>query len=572
MSTEPDTAGARSRLKPDYRDFFDAPWVGSLFRPLLIALVAASLVAGPVALLRVMGTTWQLGYVLPCALLAALEGVYSTLRLGRPNWRDRRGLVFRLGEIILLLVLFRIAVWAFSAGWPSLDDLKLWLRQPVAFLDSQFFFFGIWVVMAWGLAIGITGDFLDLALQPDEIAAHDSHAWGESRSEVRAGRATARGDILGRFAARWMVGGVVLVLFASLSQVNLGLSDGGRIRIGLSGLGLSAELVIALLCYFLAGLLLISQGRLAVLRGRWFNQDVDVQPIVLQRWQTNSLLAVLLVGLIAALLPMGTTSWLSMAIEALIALFMRLMYLLFFLLVALLTFLLWPLRFLFQSRQESAIEQMQPLAIPTQTEAVSRLPDWLGGAVLWIVIALVIAYFGLTYLNAHGLLKGRPAQWLMRLHYWWRARWARASAAIQAAAHALGQRIQLPRVRGPASPGAPAVRLSALTPRDRVRYFYLRMVGRAAERGLTRRPNETPSEFAQHLETQWPDAEEDVEALTEAFLAARYDRRPIPPSAAQGVQAIWRRVMRSLRGASLAAQDPQERHQASSSDEKTPKS
>ncbi len=95
MNTEPDTTGARSRRKSDYRDFFDAPWVGSLFRPMLIALVAASLVAGPVALLRVAGTTWQLGYVLPFALLAALEGVYSTLRLGRPNWRDRRGLVFR---------------------------------------------------------------------------------------------------------------------------------------------------------------------------------------------------------------------------------------------------------------------------------------------------------------------------------------------------------------------------------------------------------------------------------------------------------------------------------------------
>jgi Domain of unknown function (DUF4129) len=548
MSTEPDTTGARSRLKPDYRDFFDAPWVGGLFRPILIALVAASLVAGPVALLRVMGTTWHLGYVLPCALLAALEGVYSTLRLGRPTWRDRRGLVFRLGEIILLLVLFRIAVWAFSAGWPSLDDLKLWLRQPVAFLDNQFFFFGIWVVMAWGLAIGITGDFLDLALQPDEIAAHDIHGWGESRSEVRVGRATARGDILGRFAARWMVGGVVLVLFASLSQVDVGLTERGTIQVGLNGFGLSAELVIALLCYFLAGLLLISQGRLAVLRGRWFNQDVDVQPIVLRRWQTNSLLAVLLVGLIAALLPMGTTSWLSMAIGALIALFMRLMYLLFFVLMLILSVLLWPLRFLFQSRTESPVEQVQPLAIPTQAETVSRLPDWLGGAVLWIIIALVIAYFGLTYLNAHGLLKGRPAHWLMRLRYWWRARWARASAAIHAAANALGQRIQLPRARGPAGIGAPSVRVSSLTPRDRVRYFYLRMVRRAAERGLVRRPHETPSEFARQLEGQWPDAEDDVEALTTAFLAARYDHRPIPPAAAQGAQAVWRRVMRALRG------------------------
>ena len=142
-STRPDTDGARSRPKSHYQDFFDAPWVGSVFRPILIALVAASLVAGPVALLRVMGTTWQLGYVLPCALLAALEGVYSTLRLGRPSWRDRRGLIFRLGEIVLLLVLFRIAVWAFSAGWPGLDDLKLWLRQPVAFLDIQYAVAGV---------------------------------------------------------------------------------------------------------------------------------------------------------------------------------------------------------------------------------------------------------------------------------------------------------------------------------------------------------------------------------------------------------------------------------------------
>ncbi len=447
-------------------------------------------------------------------------------------------------------MLFRIAVWAFSAGWPSLDDLKLWLRQPVAILDGQFFFFGIWIVMAWGLAIGITGDFLDLALQPDEIAAHDSHAWGESRSEARAGRATSRGDILGRFAARWMVGGFVLVLFASLSQVDLGLSDGGRIRIGLSGLGLSAELVIALLCYFLAGLLLISQGRLAVLRGRWFNQDVDVQPIVLQRWQTNSLLAVLLVGLVAALLPMGTTSWLSMAIETVLALFMRLMYLLFFLLVALLTFLLWPLRFLFQSRSESPAEQMQPLAIPTQTEAVSRLPDWLGGAVLWIVIALVIAYFGLTYLNAHGLLKGRPAQWLMRLRY--------------LVARALGQSLsrhpgRCPRVGAthPTPPHArPRIAGSARRAPQRLDAARPCALLLSAHGGPRRRAGSDQATERDPL---------GIRAASRNPMARRrgrrrgidrgllggacYDRRPIPPSAAQGVQAVWRRVMRELRGA-----------------------
>ena len=250
--------------RPGYQDFFDAAWVGSIFRPLLIALVAASVVGGPLAMLHLFAPSWRLGYALPFAFAVALEGVYSTLQLGRPAWRDRRGLVYRLGEILILLALFRVVVWTFGTGWPGLAAVQTWLRQPAAFLDAQFVFLGIWMVIAWGLAVGMTGDFLDLALQPDEIAAHDSPLWGESRSQLRIGRATPRSDILTRFVTRWTVGGILLVFFASLSQVDLSLLASGTLRLGISGLGLPPELLLALICYFLAGLLLISQGRLAV--------------------------------------------------------------------------------------------------------------------------------------------------------------------------------------------------------------------------------------------------------------------------------------------------------------------
>jgi hypothetical protein len=525
--------------------------VGSIFRPLLIALVAASVVGGPLALLHLFAPAWRLGYALPFAFAVALEGVYSTLQLGRPACpeRSRRsGLVYRLGEILILLVIFRVMVWTFGVGWPGLAAVQTWLRQPAAFLDAQFVFLGIWMVIAWGLAVGMTGDFLDLALQPDEIAAHDSPLWGESRSQLRIGRTTSRSDIVTRFVTRWTVGGIILVFFASLSQVDLTLLASGTLRLGISGLGLPPELLLALICYFLAGLLLISQGRLAVLRGRWYNQDIEVQPVVLQRWHMNSLLAVLLIGVVAAFLPMGTTSWLSAALEAVLALVLRLGYLLMFLLTVLLALLLWPFRLLAQPDAPAP----EPLAaapeIPTQAEMASRLPDWLGGALLWLIVALIVLYFGLTYLSAHGMLRGRPADWLQRLRYWWRARWARVNAALHAAAAAVSQRVQLARAKASAALQLPAVRVSALTPRERVRYFYLRMVGRAAERGLARPPHQTPTEFAQRLETEWPEAELDVEALTTAFQAARYDRRPIPAQEAQGVQATWRRLMRELRG------------------------
>jgi len=538
------TGGPLPGRRPAYQDFFDAAWVSSAFRPLLIALVAASVVAGPLALLHLIGAPWRMGYVLPCAFAAALEGVYSTLQLGRPSWRDRRGLAYRLGEVAVLLILFRLAVWTFGSGWPGMAEVQLWLREPFAFLDAPFAIFGVWILIAWGLAVGMAGDFLDLALQPDEIAAHESALWGESRSQLRAGRAMPRSEILARFVAHWTAGGAILVLFAALARVDFAAS---ALRLGVRGLGLPAGLLAALLAYFLAGLLLISQARLAVLRGRWYNQDVEVQPVVLRRWHVNSLLAVLLIGLVAAFLPMGTTSWLSAAVEALLALVMRLGYLLMFLLAVFLALLLWPLRFLTQIDAGSRPDLSAMPQVPSQAEALSWLPDWLGGAVLWSIIALVAVYFGLSYLGAHGMLRGRLGDWLMRLRYWWRARWARAGAALQAAAGAVRRRMAAARGRAAASLRPAGVRVGALAPRERVRYFYLRMVGHAAERGVARPAHRTPSEFAQQLEAAWPEAGAEVEALTSAFLAARYDRRPISADEAQDVQAIWRRLMQELR-------------------------
>ena len=91
------------------------------------------------------------------------------------------------------------------------------------------------------------------------------------------------------------------------------------------------------------------------------------------------------------------------------------------------------------------------------------------------------------------------------------------------------------------------VRLNALSPRDRVRYFYLSTVRRAAEQGTVRQPSQTPAEFLHDLESTWPEAEGDATALTEAFLAARYDRVEISPDDAQETKTVWERVKRALK-------------------------
>ncbi len=108
--------------------FEDATWRTGAFRALAIGLLAGSTVVAPVAVIRAV-SDWRLDYAFPLAVFAGLLGVITTLRLGRPELRDRRGVVFRLGEILLLVVLTRLSMFMFSTGWPTAADLGLWLRH-----------------------------------------------------------------------------------------------------------------------------------------------------------------------------------------------------------------------------------------------------------------------------------------------------------------------------------------------------------------------------------------------------------------------------------------------------------
>ena len=531
--------------RPTYLDFHDATWAGGIFRPLLITLLATSALIGPLTLLAAI-TAWPLRYALPMGFLVAAEGCYSTLRLGRPAWRDRRGMLFRVGEAVAVLVALRLATWAFSTGLPTAGQLALWLRQPAIFFDGEFVLVGALLLIAWGLAVAITSDFLDLAIQPDEVASHDSHDWNDNASQWRAFRPTPRSEIVGRFVVRWGLGGVGVTLFAAASQLTVSFGEKQLLRLGLTQLALPPEVVAGLLCYFLAGLLLASQARLALLRGHWYNQRMEIAAPVLRRWRQTSILVLLLVAGLATLLPIGSTGPLATALEFVIALAFRIAALLGFLLMGLFSLLLYPLRFLFGRQEPAAAFQPPRLDVPTQAEAIGRLPDWLGGAVLWIVLATIAGYFLINYLQAHGLLRGPLADLLTALRYWWRGRWVRWRATAQGAASAVRAAL---RRAAPIAPGAPTrhpVRLADLGPREKVRYYYLRAIQGAAEWGVIRPAHRTPLEFSDELESHWPDAEEDVRALTEAFLVARYDQRDIAAAQAQATQSVWQRVMAAL--------------------------
>ncbi|MCB0257718.1 MAG: DUF4129 domain-containing protein, partial [Anaerolineae bacterium] len=180
------------------------------------------------------------------------------------------------------------------------------------------------------------------------------------------------------------------------------------------------------------------------------------------------------------------------------------------------------------------------------------------GAVVWLVVILVLIFALRFFIGPEGLavtksrLRALGQRIVALFARWWAgARAAAASLSIVVPRRRAADEEKDGKLRLPWR----FLRLNALSPRDRVRYFYLSTVRRAAEQGTVRQPSQTPAEFLQDLESTWPEAEGDATALTEAFLAARYDRIEISPDDAQKTKTVWERVKRALKQRQAASDE-----------------
>lgn len=82
--------------------------------------------------------------------------------------------------------------------------------------------------------------------------------------------------------------------------------------------------------------------------------------------------------------------------------------------------------------------------------------------------------------------------------------------------------------------------------RQKVSFFYQAMIRRSGEKGLPRRNSQTPYEYASTLDTALPEAEDDINTLTSAFIEARYSPRPVQSEQVNLVKSTWERLRKRL--------------------------
>ncbi len=89
-------------------------------------------------------------------------------------------------------------------------------------------------------------------------------------------------------------------------------------------------------------------------------------------------------------------------------------------------------------------------------------------------------------------------------------------------------------------------RLADLRPRayalGSVRQIYASLLRLASQRGVARDEAETPYEFQRRLDSTWPGVQEQVEALTEAYVRVRYGGRRIAARELEALRMAWERL------------------------------
>jgi hypothetical protein len=83
--------------------------------------------------------------------------------------------------------------------------------------------------------------------------------------------------------------------------------------------------------------------------------------------------------------------------------------------------------------------------------------------------------------------------------------------------------------------------------RQRIRYLYLSILQRSDRQGLGRPSARTPLEHEGRLASALPDAADEVQRLTAAFVEARYSDHAVASEDVDATRDAWRTIRRALR-------------------------
>ncbi len=514
----------------------------------LVFLMIVCIVMTISSLIQNAMPSWPSGIIAGVMLFITMDRLFTyhwfkRQRLFGSEWATTFG-----AQWIVIILFIRLFLSYVKGPDAFINDMLIFVRGDIEnFFSPEFVVTLLLAIFAWYLS----GQFLELL---DEIGLEQVLASREDEAVPQSEAVPAQQRLVNLVFST----GISLVILAALTRVDL--------RAIFSDTAVSAPVDLnqlsgaeaGTLFYFIFGLVLLSQSRLMSLRTRWNLQNIPVASADLTKhWGMYSLLFLLILALIVSLLPTGDNRGFFSLLGTLLGF---LIGVLFFIgqLIVLFIWILFSLLFLLLGKGLPSMYRFPaPLSSPI---APVESPVYITSSAIWILMRsillwgslLLIISFSLTqFLRQRkdllaALRKAPIANWLILAWQWLRSNVDKTRGDLSHAIADGWQNIvsRLERRRG--LPRLGLISLGLLDPRRRIYFFYLAMIRRGDEQGLTRKPSQTPSEYAVTLEKAIPSVNKDIDMITTAFVEARYSRREVNSRDVNIVKATWARIRRAL--------------------------
>ena len=261
---------------------------------------------------------------------------------------------------------------------------------------------------------------------------------------------------------------------------------------------------------------------------------------------------VLFCWVVAAFLPFGSTSPMSSVFNTAIAILFKVMLFMHGMVVLIIAGILRFIGFDGTFDLEDETFEPPPPLVEKAGEVVANEPinEMIAGSMFWIMVCVAAVFAIIVFLRDRGyVFDWETAAGLWRgFRRWFLAMLRGVAAEVDDIRIAIQNVLRVePRVAAAETSRWRFIRVNALAPRDQVRYFYFSALRHAARRWIGRLDHQTPLEFAGDLAAHWPDARPDSDALTTAFLTARYTRETIDETEAGVARALWKRLRSALK-------------------------
>ena len=507
----------------------------TLINHLLVSLMLASAVVSFIQFAEHIQPSWNGSYLIFVTVVMGMEAMYVHRMTADFDFFSKEFWIYHLSEGVAILVVMKLVTYLVYGFDRLLVDLPLWEQDFFTYFFNGEYLLGIGLVFTIRMIAGTFEAELS-QLEGDEKVL---------RMEMDSGISADRPEIRRRIADLILIVGVFMILFAALPRAELEALWGERPPLSAS--------VVNILIYFILGLILLGLAQFSVLRVHWGLERIPISRNLAWRWAAYSVVFLAAVALIALLLPTRYSVGLLDALSYILYLVVGFLGFLGALLLLPFAFILSLFARLFGQAERLPPPNLDELQLPP-TPAGGNLPwlELLKSLLFWLVLAGIIGYSLYHYIARNTVLIERLRRiplfsGIFRLWHWLKG-WLRGvKGSVVSTVQSGFRRISRSRSLRSILPDWSYTSLRRMSPRQRVIFFYLAMVRRGGEKGVPRRPSQTPYEYSRQIGDFLPEVEGEIDALTDEFSEARYSLHKISLDHASSGQRYWDRIRRALR-------------------------